>query len=424
MSFYTANSNESLMNTMPVSRRQSLSQAACGFGALAFNGLLHAAESAGVGSGHGPAAHFPAKAKRIIFLFMQGGPSQLDLFDPKEFIQQRHGHPIDSPLSKNILQVGTEKFLALGTAVPVRPRGNCGMPISDLLPGLASVADEICLLRGMSADNPQHMPAELQLHTGALNDVRPSMGSWISYGLGTENRNLPGFITINPHADVRYHGSAWLPAQHQGTRLTATAGADVPPIENLRNLSRDTSAQRRRIDFIQRQNQRLSQQHSGEPSLQGMIDAMELAFRMQATTPELVNLAGETQTTLDLYGVGGKDTDRNALRLSARQTTQRSRRQVCAGHDGRLGSSRRHSRKSSPPLCSDRSPRCSPDPRPAAARASGRYAGCLVRRIWTHTVEPGFEWYRTDRFTWPRTSARKFLRLDGWWRSPAGDGLR
>lgn len=138
------------------------------------------------------------------------------------------------------------------------------------------------------------------------------MGSWISYGLGSENQNLPGFITINPHADVRYHGSAWLPAQHQGTRLTANASAETPPIDNLRNLARDTPTQRRRIDFLQRQNQRLQQLHPAEQSLQGMIDAMELAFRMQSTTPALVDLAGETQATLDLYGIGGKDTDRNA----------------------------------------------------------------------------------------------------------------
>jgi hypothetical protein len=310
MNFCIENSEVSQMDglAVPIPRRRSLQRAACGFGAVAFSGLLHAAEA----KASGPGAHFPAKAKRVIFLFMQGGPSQADLFDPKEFIQQRHGQPIDSPLSKNVLQVGTEKFLALGTAIPVRPRGNCGMPISDLLPGLASIADEICLLRGMNADNPQHMPAELQLHTGALNDIRPSMGSWISYGLGNENQNLPGFITINPHADVRYHGSAWLPAQHQGTRLTAAASAETPPIENLRNLSRDSAAQRRRLDFLQRQNQRLQQQYPHEQSLQGMIDAMELAFRMQSTTPSLVDLAGETQATLDMYGVGGSDTDRNA----------------------------------------------------------------------------------------------------------------
>ena len=289
-----------------LTRRHCLQHAACGFGSLALADLLQA----GTLSNSLPQPHFSPRAKRVIFLFMQGGPSQMDLFDPKPFIQQRHGQPLDSPLSKTILQVGTERFLALGTPVPVKPRGQCGMPMSDLLPHLAKVADDICLLKGMSADNPQHMPAELQLHTGALNDVRPSMGAWISYGLGSENRNLPSFITINPHADVRYHGASWLPAEHQGTRLNAAGGPETPPIDNLRNLSPDQQVQRKRIDFLQRQNQRL-QQAVPDDRMQGMIEAMELAFRMQTTTPELVDLSKETQTTQSDYGIGGKDTDRN-----------------------------------------------------------------------------------------------------------------
>lgn len=289
-----------------MTRRSCLQHAACGFGSVALADLLHAEQQ----RTRSPQPHFAARASRVIFLFMQGGPSQLDLFDPKPFIQQKHGQPIDSPLSSHVLQVGTERFLALGTAVPVRPRGHCGTPISDLLPHLAGIADEICLLKGMSADNPQHMPAELQLHTGALNDARPSMGAWISYGLGSENQNLPAFITINPHADVRYHGSSWLPAEHQGTRLNAASDAGTAAIDNLRNLSADQQVQRRRIDFLQRQNQRL-QQAVPDASMQGMIEAMELAFRMQTTTPQLVDLSAETQQTQELYGVGGKETDRN-----------------------------------------------------------------------------------------------------------------
>ncbi|MFN7580257.1 MAG: DUF1501 domain-containing protein, partial [Planctomyces sp.] len=275
--------------TISFTRRHCLQHVACGFGSLALADLLQA----GTLSHSLPQPHFSPRAKRVIFLFMQGGPSQMDLFDPKPFIQQRHGQPLDSPLSKTILQVGTERFLALGTPVPVKPRGQCGMPMSDLLPHLAKVADDICLLKGMSADNPQHMPAELQLHTGALNDVRPSMGAWISYGLGSENQNLPSFITINPHADVRYHGASWLPAEHQGTRLNAAGGPETPPIDNLRNLSPDQQVQRKRIDFLQRQNQRL-QQTLPDDRMQGMIEAMELAFRMQTTTPELVDLSKET----------------------------------------------------------------------------------------------------------------------------------
>jgi len=270
-----------------LSRRQWLSRAACGFGALALQDLVHAAS-------HPLAARSPlakARAKRVIFLFMQGGPSQLDLFDPKEFIRKKHGEKIDSPLNKNLLQVGTEKFLALAATAPVRPRGQSGMLISDLMPHLSSIADDICLLRGMNADNPQHVPAELQLHTGTLNDVRPSMGAWISYGLGTENRNLPSFVTIHPGPDVRYYGSAFFPAVYQGTRVTVPLKPETPPVENLRNASPSDRIQRARLDLTQRMNRRLSDRVHGDAAMEGMIEAMELAFRMQTTTPEIVDLS-------------------------------------------------------------------------------------------------------------------------------------
>jgi hypothetical protein len=295
------------MHSCTLNRRQWLYRAACGFGALAFQDIAHAAAN--------PLAarrpHLPPKAKRVIFLFMNGGPSQLDLFDPKEYLSRMHGQKIDSPLSKNVLQVGTEKFLALGATAPVRPRGQSGMMISDLMPHLASVADEICLLRGMSADNPQHAPAELQFHTGALNDVRPSMGAWVSYGLGTENQNLPSFVTIHPMADVRYYGSAFLPAVHQGTKLTVPLRPEISPVEDLRNASPSAAVQRARLDLTQRLNHRLADRLQGDAAMEGMIEAMELAFRMQTTTPEIVDLSRESKATLDLYGVNGGVTDRN-----------------------------------------------------------------------------------------------------------------
>jgi hypothetical protein len=288
-------------------RRQWLRQTACGFGALALHGI--------VGAAPGPlAARMPAmtpRAKRVIFLFMQGGPSQPDLFDPKDYVRRMHGQKISSPLSKNVLQVGTEKFLALAPVAPVQPRGQSGTMISDLMPHLASVADEICLLRGMNADNPQHAPAELQLHTGTLTDVRPSMGAWISYGLGTENSNLPSFITIHPMADVRYYGSAFLPAAHQGTKLTVPLNDKMSPIENLRDASGNAAVQRERIDLVQRMNRRLIGQLHGDAGMEGMIESMELAFRMQVTTPSLVDISRESAATLKLYGVGEKATDKN-----------------------------------------------------------------------------------------------------------------
>jgi hypothetical protein len=282
-----------------------LQRTACGFGALAFHNLLQAAGTPAAPYANGVAP----KAKRVIFLFMQGGPSQIDLFDPKAFINDRHGKSIDSPLRKEVTQVGTKKFLAFGTQAPVRPRGKSGMMISDLLPHLATVADDICLLRGMNADNPQHAGATQQFHTGTFTEVRPSMGSWISYGLGTENQNLPSFVTIHPKG-IRTYDNSFLPATHQGTSLTVPASAQSLPIENLGNASESAAIQRKRLDLIQRMNRQLKSDVVGDESMEGMIKSMELAFRMQTTTPEIVDLSKESKATLDLYGVGGKDTDK------------------------------------------------------------------------------------------------------------------
>ena len=289
----------------PISRRQMLQRTACGFGALAFHDLLRAAVAPAAPHSNG----ITPKAKRVIFLFMQGAPSQIDLFDPKSFINDRHGKSIDSPLRKEVTQIGTEKFLALGTQAPVRPRGKSGMMISDLLPHLATVADDICLLRGMNADNPQHAGATQQFHTGTFTEIRPSMGSWISYGLGTENQNLPSFVTIHPQG-IRTYDNAFLPATHQGTSLTVPASAKSLPVENLGNVSENEAIQRKRIDLIQRMNRQLKSDVVGDESMEGMIKNMELAFRMQTTTPEIVDLSKESKATLDLYGVGGKDTDK------------------------------------------------------------------------------------------------------------------
>jgi hypothetical protein len=288
-------------------RREWLRNSACGFGALALQDVLHAATNP-------LAARIPGmtpRAKRVIFLFMGGGPSQHDLFDPKPFITGKHGQNIDSPLRKEVTQVGTEKYLALGPVAPVQPRGQSGMIVSDLMPHLASVADDICLLRGMNADNPQHAGATLQFHTGTFAEVRPSMGAWISYGLGTENRDLPSFVSIQP-GGVREYGSAFLPAIHQGTALTVPLNENAVAIENLRNTAPTQNVQRERINFIQSLNNRLLGEIKGDANMEGMIQNLELAFRMQTTTPQIVDISNETEATRQLYGVGGKDTDKNA----------------------------------------------------------------------------------------------------------------
>ncbi len=207
--------------------------------------------------------------------------------------------------------------------------------ISDLMPHVASVADDLCLLRAMYTDNKAHAPATLQLHTGTLADSLPSMGSWISYGLGTENANLPSFITIHPPADVRNYGSSFLPAAHQGTPLTVPANDQQSAIKYLQDHDTEPSVQRRRLDFLQRMNQRLLDRVETDSQMEGIIESFELAFRMQSETPQLVNLSGETRETLDLYGVGDKKTDRNGRAcLLARRLSEAGVRFVQVTIDG------------------------------------------------------------------------------------------
>ena len=291
----------------PITRRSWLQRAATGFGALALHDLVQAASSPLAVK----APRFPAKAKRVIFLFMSGGPSQPDLFDPKDYIKRMHGQTISAPINTNELRVGTDKFLALTTHGEVRPRGQSGMMISDLLPHTATIADEISLLRAVHSDNNQHQPAALQFHTGVTADVRPSMGSWISYGLGAENSNLPNFITIHPDSDTRLYGASFLPAAHQGTKVVIPQGDKQSPIDYLADVSGDAKAQRARIDFTQRMNRRLLKGAEVDARMEGMIESMEIAFRMQSATPELVDISNESEATKKLYGIGEKTTDKN-----------------------------------------------------------------------------------------------------------------
>src|SRR4051812_28353596 len=184
-------------------RRLWLQSTACGFGGVALAHMLSTAARGAQSSLQAAAPQHAPRARRVIFLFMAGGPSQLDLFDPKQYIAAKHGQRISPPVDGRKVAVGIDKYLALSADHPARPRGKSGLMVSDLMPHLAGVADDLCLLRAMHTDSEAHAPATLQLHTGVTLDVRPSMGSWISYGLGSENQILPSFIPIHPDSDVR-----------------------------------------------------------------------------------------------------------------------------------------------------------------------------------------------------------------------------
>jgi hypothetical protein len=291
-------------------RRHFLRSAACGFGSLALQGMLASVARATQSPLSAKKPHFAPRAKRVIFLFIQGGPSQLDLFDPKALIARKHGQKIAPGIDANKVSIGVDKYLALAPIAPVRPRGESGMMISDLMPHLATVADDLCLLRAVHTDNEAHAPAILQMHTGVSIDVRPSIGSWFSYGLGTENENLPSFITIDPDGDVRNYGAGFLPAAHQGTPVRVTSGHE-PAIKYLLDGEANPAVAHARVDLLQSMNRRLLERVETDRVMEGMIASYELAFRMQTDTPALIDLTRESRATQELYGIGDPTTDRH-----------------------------------------------------------------------------------------------------------------
>jgi hypothetical protein len=296
------------------SRRNFLRTASCGFGSLALHAMLqHRGAASPVSSavGNGPLAtkppHFTPRAKRVIFLFMSGGPSQMDLFDYKPRLAKGSGEVLPYALPKTEATVGLENTRLLGPISGFKHAGQCGLHMSDLLPHTARHADDLCVLRAVTADSPNHPVAIRQLHTGNLFDVVPSMGSWFSYGLGTENQQLPSYITILPREGERNYSSAFLPAIHQGTAIQDVGGKT--PIRHLSDTSISEMVQRRRIDLIQSINRRQLNRLQTDQQMEGVIESFELAFRMQTEAPKLVDLSNESKTTKKLYGIGEKPTD-------------------------------------------------------------------------------------------------------------------
>ena len=298
-----------------MNRRELLKHWGCGFGAIALQAML--AERAGAKTD--PLApkppHHPPRAKRAIFLWMQGGPSQVDLFDFKPRLARRNGEGIPYALPSNRSMPGVAYSKLMGPIADFGRAGESGLTITDMLPHLSRHADDLCLLRGMQADSEAHAPAVRQLHTGATQLVRPSLGSWTAYGLGTENRNLPAFVTIAPNVSgdggsVQLFGNAFLPAIYQGTALGNSAtGAKQAAIGYLEDRSIPAEAQRRQLDLIQEMNRSHLERHGDDSGMEGVIESFELAFRMQAEVPHLIDLRGESQATRELYGIGEKETD-------------------------------------------------------------------------------------------------------------------
>jgi hypothetical protein len=287
-----------------LTRRDLLATSANGFGLLALSGLM-AEKAAGETKaipGTSPAAHFPARAKNVIFCFMDGGVSHVDSFDPKPKLAELDGKAFTE--SKNPTANGNRQWLK--SPWEFAQHGQSGMPISTLFPHLSKCADDLAVIRSMKADLPIHSTGVLFLHTGSNNAGRPSLGSWVNYGLGSENQNLPGFVVLSfgvvPCGGLETFSNGFLPASHQATLFQA----DGTPIENIAPADKDARIQQTKLALLRSQNQAFSQTLGSNDAVESAIKNYEMAFRMQSLVPDVLDLSRETAATQKLYGIDSK----------------------------------------------------------------------------------------------------------------------
>jgi hypothetical protein len=290
-----------------ITRRRLLQRSAVGFGSLALASLL-ADESPVQAATANPLEprlpHFAARAKRIIFLLMSGGPSQVDTFDPKPLLTRDDGKPL--PFAKPRVQFNETSNL-LKSPWKFRQYGESGLWVSDLFPRLAERVDDLCMVHSVYGTNPAHGGAMMKLHTGSDNFIRPSIGSWVSYGLGTENANLPAFVTICPtlaFGGINNWSSAFLPAAHNGMALgDASVPADQARVKFIRNSKLSRDMQRLQLDRLNAMNREHLAASGADAALEARINSFELAFHMQSEVPKVEDLSGESPATLRLYGM-------------------------------------------------------------------------------------------------------------------------
>ncbi|MEI7702345.1 MAG: DUF1501 domain-containing protein [Planctomycetia bacterium] len=314
-----------------INRRQALQSVALGFGGLALSAMCHQLQAQDTGSAP---FHFAPRAKRVIFMFMKGGPSQVDTFDYKPKLQQDDGKAL--PFAKPRVQFAPTGNL-LGSPWRFRQYGDSGIHVSDLFPHVAQCVDDVCFLNSVHGTNAAHGGAALKLHTGSDNFVRPSMGAWVSYGLGTENSNLPSFVTICPtlaHGGRNNWGAAFLPARNQGIPLgVASQPATAASVRYISNPKWSAAAQRVQLDLLKQANERHLLSVPEESTLEARIQSYELAFRMQTEMPRLQDLSLETQETQDLYGLNDKVTENFARQcLMARRFAEAGVRFIQVTH--------------------------------------------------------------------------------------------
>lgn len=326
-----------------IHRRDVLAGLGAGFGTLALRAMLGGDATAAESRQANPlavrSAHYAAKAKSVIFLFMYGGPSHVDLFDPKPALTKWHGKPIPVFNPDDVFRKGS-KNSAFASPFKFVRHGEAGLEICEHYPHLAQLADELCVIRSMHAESNNHGPALFQMQTGALLSGRPSIGSWAAYGLGTENQNLPVFVVMLDHQGAPVNGalnwtSGFMPAAYQGVPFRPT-GEPIAYLVPPAGVSAEQ--QRSRLDLLHQWNQRHQGQHPDEAALAARIASYELAYRMQSHATEAVDLADETEEVRNLYGLDHKTTahfGRNCL--MARRLVERGVRFVQVYSGGNEG---------------------------------------------------------------------------------------
>jgi hypothetical protein len=313
-----------IIHSQPRTRREALKTMGAGFGMMAFAQMVGASmaeASSSVLTSWGERVlkpDFAPRAKHVIFLFMNGGVSQVDTFDPKPELDRYHGQPIPTGTIKTERKTGS----LMKSPFTFSRYGESGLEISELFPHVGSVADDICVIRSMYTDIPNHEPSLLMMNTGHIQPGRPSMGAWLTYGLGTENQNLPGFVVLCPDQPTVVGPPLWsngfLPAMHQGTFISDKAPRiddDFDPYELIPNIHSEAvelDDQRREVDLVERLNRmRMERLDQHDEELEGAIQAMETAYRMQTEAPDVFDIRKESEATQRLYGPGS--TARGAL---------------------------------------------------------------------------------------------------------------
>jgi len=316
-----------------LARRRVLQSCALGFGGLALGAMGQEVDSK-----TNPLApkkpHFEPRAKRIVFLFMKGGPSHVDTFDPKPSLTRDDGKPPPFELPRVVF---AQQGNLLKSPWKFSQRGESGLPVSELFPKVAEHIDKLCVLRSLHGSNPAHGGALLKIHTGSDQFVRPSMGAWVTYGLGTENQDLPAFVTICPtlaHGGVNNWGAAFLPTYCQGTPIgNASQSAAKSTVQHIASPKVNLRNQREQLDLLSKFNEDFAKQHPAESVLASQMGAFELAYRMQTSIPEVQELHTETEGTLRLYGIDDPITENFGRQcLMARRFLERGVRFVQVTH--------------------------------------------------------------------------------------------